>query len=139
MIGSEKPINPIPGKAGVAVVVPCFNEQAGLPHLCTKLRSVRELLNEKYAVRLIFVDDGSTDGTWRVLQGLFGSDADCTLVRQKENRGIAASILAGIRKANTEIVCSIDSDCSYDPHQLRSLISMFTPGVHFVAESPYPP
>jgi hypothetical protein len=50
---------------------------------------------------------------------------------------VAAAILSGIGRAETEIVCSMDCDCTYDPHQLRSLIPMLTDGVDMVTASPY--
>jgi glycosyltransferase involved in cell wall biosynthesis len=97
------------------------------------------MLDAKYKIDVILVDDGSTDDTWRVLQRLFGSDPDCVLLRQSTNQGIAAAILAGIRAAQTEIVCSIDCDCTYDPVQLETLIPMLTSGVDLVTGSPYHP
>ena len=62
--------------------------------------------------------DASRDGTWDLLHRLFGARSDTTLLRHDRNRGVAAAILTGLRAAGTEIVCSIDCDCTYDPHGL---------------------
>jgi glycosyltransferase involved in cell wall biosynthesis len=70
---------------------------------------------------------------------LFGDAPNCTLLRQPKNLGVAATILTGIRRAKTEIVCSIDCDCSYDPHELGTLVPMLTSGVDLVTGSPYHP
>jgi glycosyltransferase involved in cell wall biosynthesis len=59
------------------------------------------------------------------------------LVQHPRNRGVAAAILTGIRRADTEVVCSIDCDCTYDPHQLTTLIPLLVPGVDMVTASPY--
>jgi glycosyltransferase involved in cell wall biosynthesis len=87
----------------------------------------------------IFVDDGSNDGTWEVLQRLFGAREDCRLVQHPHNRGVAAAILTGIRHAESEIVCSIDCDCSYDPHDLMQMVPLLTADVDLVTASPYHP
>jgi glycosyltransferase involved in cell wall biosynthesis len=120
-------------------VVPCFNEESVLPHLRNRLRSVRQLLRREYEVFLILADDGSTDNTWQIMVDLFGSDPDCTLIRQPKNIGVAATILNGIRRAKTEVVCSIDCDCTYDPDELGKLVPRLTTGVDLVTGSPYHP
>lgn len=123
----------------MTVVVPCYNEELILPYLANTLRSVEAALGADYHLSFVFVDDGSVDGTWAQLDRMFGAQPNCTLVRHPENRGVATAILTGLRHAATEIVCSIDCDCTYDPHQLRSLIPMLKPGVDLVTASPYHP
>jgi glycosyltransferase involved in cell wall biosynthesis len=121
----------------ITIVVPCFNEEATLLHLRNTLRSVRQSLAEDYEVHLVLLDDGSTDHTWQALQRLFGTEPDCTLFRHPDNLGVAATILNGIRSAQSEIVCSIDCDGTYDPHQLEKLLPLLTEGVDLVTASPY--
>ncbi len=126
-------------KQAVTVVVPCFNEELILPYLARTLDSVEAVLGQRYAFQFIFVDDGSTDGTWSSLEATFQHRANCRLLRHQRNRGVAEAILTGIRNARTKIVCSIDCDCTYDPHQLGKLIPMLEPGVDMVTASPYHP
>lgn len=123
----------------VSIVVPCFNERPALPYLSNTLESVSKLLAQDYETHFVFVDDGSTDGTWELLNRLFGAREDCRLVKHEINRGVAASILTGIRHASHEIVCSMDCDCTYDPHELASMIPLLTPEVDLVTASPYHP
>jgi glycosyltransferase involved in cell wall biosynthesis len=125
--------------AGVSIVVPCFNEETGLFHLQKNLSDVRALLRQEYEIQFILVDDGSTDDTWRLMKQLFGNETDVTVLHHSTNRGIGAAILTGIRQAHTEVVCSIDSDCSYNPRELVNMIPMLTPGVDLVTASPYHP
>jgi hypothetical protein len=122
----------------VTVVVPCYNEELILPYLANTLASVEVTLRE-YDFRFLFVDDCSTDGTWRALQRVFGSRPDCTFIRHERNGGVAAAIMTGVRAARTEIVCSIDCDCTYDPHELGRMIPMLADGVDLVTASPYHP
>jgi len=126
-------------RAGVSIVVPCFNEEAALAHLQDRLRAARVLLERKYVVHLILVDDASTDNTGKRIQEAFANEANCIFLQHSHNLGIGAAILSGVRSASTEIVCSIDADCSYDPCELPKLISMLSPGVDLVTASPYHP
>jgi polysaccharide deacetylase family protein (PEP-CTERM system associated) len=125
--------------APVTVVVPCFNEAQALPYLANTLTLMEHELADRYALRFIFVDDGSEDRTSEALDRLFGSRSNCTLLRHERNRGISAAILTGLRGATTEIVCSIDCDCTYDPHQLGNMIPLLADGVDLVTASPYHP
>lgn len=126
-------------RVAVSIVVPCFNEELVLPYLANTLRSVEETLSREYELYFIFVDDGSSDGTWSSLQQQFGARPHCSLVRHLENRGVAAAILTGIQSATTDIVCSIDCDCTYDPHELKNMLPLLTEGVDLVTASPYHP
>jgi polysaccharide deacetylase family protein (PEP-CTERM system associated) len=123
----------------VTIVIPCFNEETSLEYLANTLRSVRVWLGRDYELAFVFVDDASTDGTWDLLHRLFASRSDTTLLRHDHNRGVAAAILTGLRAAGTEIVCSIDCDCTYDPHGLAEMIPRLAEGVDLVTASPYHP
>jgi glycosyltransferase involved in cell wall biosynthesis len=110
-----------------------------LPYLAKTLEGVGSSLGGAYAPRYVFVDDGSRDGTWGLLERLFGGRSDCELLRHETNRGVAAAIMTGIEHAKTEIVCSMDCDCTYDPHELRDMIPRLGEGVDMVTGSPYHP
>lgn len=125
-------------RTAVTVVVPCYNEERILPYLANTLRSVRESLDE-YKLNYLFVDDGSSDQTQELLHSLFASWENCKIVRHPRNLGVAAAIMTGIRSADTEIVCSIDCDCTYDPHALKEMIPKLAAGVDMVTASPYHP
>jgi glycosyltransferase involved in cell wall biosynthesis len=123
----------------VTVVVPCFNEESSLPYLANTLAQVRAELAPRYDVRFVFVDDGSTDGTLPALHRLFDDWAGSAIIPHGTNQGITAAILTGVRAAITEIVCSIDCDCSYDPRRLGDMIPLLADGVDLVTASPYHP
>jgi polysaccharide deacetylase family protein (PEP-CTERM system associated) len=121
------------------VVVPCFNEAETLPYLIRTLDGVKSELCPRWTLSFVFVDDGSSDATWRKLQSLVGHRADCQLVQHPGNRGIAAAILTGIRASADEFVCSIDADCTYDPHRVVDLLNALEDGADLVTASPYHP
>jgi len=137
--GAEVPPTNSWGPKPVTVVVPCFNESQSLRYLNNTLRSVANAFRDDYAFTFVFVDDGSTDATWKTLEELFGARTDCRLVRHERNRGVGRAIQTGIRHAETPIVCSIDCDCTYDPHELGRMIPLLTDGVDLVTASPYHP
>lgn len=121
----------------ITVVVPCYNEEATLGYTSNTLRSFNDRMKDAYDVFFLFVDDGSRDNTWKRLTELFADRPDCGLLRHSSNRGVAATVLSGIRHARTEIVCVIDCDGTYDPLQLRKMIPMLQPGIDLVTASPY--
>ena len=133
------PRSPTSGQARtpVSVVVPCYNEELTLGYLSNTLREVEEVLDPSYEVEFVFVDDGSQDRTRETLERLFGNRSNCVIVDHPHNRGVTAATLTGIRAARSEIVCSIDCDCSYDPRELRQLIPLMIEGVDLVTASPY--
>jgi len=121
----------------ISIVIPCFNEELILPYLSNTLVGVEAELSKDHVVHFIFVDDGSSDGTWASLQNIFGGRSNCTCIRHEVNRGVAATIMTGIRASETEVVCSMDCDCTYDPHELGPMVELLTPGVDMVTASPY--
>jgi polysaccharide deacetylase family protein (PEP-CTERM system associated) len=139
VVGRDEPsaVHLAGSRPEVSIVVPCFNEELILPYLANTLKSVERALRKQYDLRFVFVDDGSIDKTWESLATIFGGRENCVLERHSSNRGVAAAILTGIRTAESDIVCSIDCDCTYDPHQLEVLIPLLTDGVDMVTASPY--
>ena len=109
-----------------------------MPYLANTLRSVEaELSDAGYEAKFIFVDDRSTDNTFAHLNELFGSRENVRIVRHDVNKGVAAGIMTGIREAGTEIVCSMDCDCTYDPHELARMLPLMAGGADMVTASPY--
>jgi hypothetical protein len=130
---------PTVGTTKVTVVVPCFNEEQSLRYLANTLRSVANALGGQYSLSFVFVDDCSSDRTWEALQEVFGEAPNCRFVRHARNLGVARAIRTGMRYTQDEVVCSIDCDCTYDPHELERMIPLLTEGVDMVTASPYHP
>lgn len=133
-IETSRPVTMTP----VSIVVPCYNEQESLPYLANNLASVSGQLREiGYEPTLIFVDDKSEDDTLKVIDELFGDMENVRVIEHEVNKGVAGGIVTGIAAAETEIVCSIDCDCTFDPHELVKMIPMLGPDVDMVTASPY--
>jgi molybdopterin-guanine dinucleotide biosynthesis protein A len=123
----------------VSVVVPCLNEERALPYLANTLQRLESSLGAAYDLRFVVVDDGSTDCTLARARTLFGDWANVTVVHHDRNRGQAAATLTGALAAGTEIVCTMDCDCRFDPHELARMIPRLRTGVDLVVASPYHP
>ena len=125
-------------KTEISIVIPCYNEESALPYLANNLRSVEAELNEAgYHPTFIFVDDCSKDKTLEKLNDLFATKENVEIVRHEQNQGVAAGIMTGLQAAKTEIVCSMDCDCTYDPHELVRMIPLLSDDVDLVTASPY--
>lgn len=124
-------------KPPVTIVIPCFNEEGSLSYLSNTLSSVTRQLSQHWTPNILFVDDCSSDSTCTVLQREFADAPNVRVVRHPVNRGVSAAILTGIEAADTEIVCSMDCDCSYDPHELADMLPLLTEDVSMVTASPY--
>ncbi len=122
----------------ISVVIPCYNETEALNYLSRTLKNVAEDLSENgFDASFIFIDDKSTDDTFEKLQQLFGNKDKFTILQHEKNLGVAAGIMTGLIAAETEIVCSMDCDCTYDPHELVSMIPLLTEDIDMVTASPY--
>lgn len=134
----EKIVNRKSQIANVSIVIPCYNETDALPYLANTLRGVEaSLIENGYQPSFIFVNDKSTDGTLDLLTELFGNKRNVEILEHETNRGVAAGIMTGIRASKTEIVCSMDCDCTYDPHELLNMLPLLTEKVDMVTASPY--
>lgn len=121
----------------VSIIIPCFNESEGIEALKQKLLPVLAKLRLLRPVELIFIDDGSTDDTFFKLQRNFSQCA--LIVRHQKNQGLSAAIQTGITHSTGTIICTADSDCTYDPQQLLPLLSLMDEDVDIVTASPYHP
>ncbi|MCC6849208.1 MAG: glycosyltransferase family 2 protein [Deltaproteobacteria bacterium] len=121
----------------MTVIVPCYNEEAGLPFLLERLRKMRARNAGDW--RFLFVDDGSSDGTFAALLRAAQDEDWVEVVRHPENLGLGAALRTGFEHARSPIVCSIDSDCTYPPEKLPELAAMVGEGAQIVTASAWHP
>ena len=103
----------------LTVIMPCYNEAEVLPSVLPEIIT----FSRENGWRLIVVDDGSTDDSYRILQG-FAAEGGITLLHHKLNRGYGAAIKSGIRAAETKYVATIDADGQHDPADLKHLLEV---------------
>lgn len=105
----------------LSVIIPVFNEEESLPRLWPELRDVLETLPLTFEV--IFVDDGSRDGSAEIVRALREADRRVRLVRLKANAGETAATDAGFRAARGRWIVTMDADLQNDPRDIPRLLA----------------
>ena len=111
-----------PQPLDLSVVVPVFNEDESLPELEAWIRSVCEREGLRYEVLL--VDDGSTDRSWEVIEGLAAANPAVRGLRFRRNQGKSAALNAGFERARGRVVVTMDADLQDSPDELPGLVRM---------------
>ncbi len=122
----------------LSVVVPCYNEEDGIPQLREKLLPVLAELRPHYDIELILIDDGSTDSTYEKLKASF-TDAGSRVIKHEKNQNLGGAIRTGMQSAQGKWVAFLDSDCTYDPKLLKPMLDQMKLGADVVTLSPYHP
>jgi dolichol-phosphate mannosyltransferase len=100
----------------LSAVIPVFCEADSLPKLHAELAEVAR--DQGHELEVIFVDDGSTDDSWRVIERLAGEDSRVRGIRFRRNFGKAAALSAGFVEARGEFVFTLDADLQDDPREI---------------------
>ena len=108
----------------LSIVVPLFNEDESLQELHSWIQRVTTEHNFTYEV--IFVDDGSTDNSWKVISELSEKDANVHGIRFRRNYGKSPALFCGFRKAQGDVVITMDADLQDSPDEIPELYRMIT-------------
>jgi dolichol-phosphate mannosyltransferase len=122
--------------APVTLIIPCLNEAAGLPVLLKRLSA--ENSTREVPWDLLFIDDGSTDDTFRLLTDAAASGA-LRVVRHESNRGLGAALRTGFENTQAPIVVATDSDLTCPLETLPLLVSQVEEGADIAIGSPWHP
>jgi len=115
----------------ISVVVSLYNERPALDELCRRLTAVLSALAQPYEI--IFIDDGSTDGSIEKLRELRSTYPTVRYLRFRRNFGKSAALAAGFRAAQYGIVATLDGDCQYIPEQVPLLLDHLDRGYDLVS------
>jgi polyisoprenyl-phosphate glycosyltransferase len=120
----------------VTIVVPCYNEEAVLPDTASRLVEVLDGLAASGRAAdgsgICFVDDGSTDGTWAIVERLAASDPRCRGLKLSQNRGHQHALLAGLLTAPGDVLISIDADLQDDASAMHGMVDAYRAGAEIV-------
>ncbi len=114
-----------------SIVVPFYNEEHSVAPLYVKLTQVMTGLDEPY--ELIFVDDGSRDGTLEALNTIYDNDSRVRVVSLRRNFGQTAALKAGFDIAAGEIIISMDGDLQHDPEEIPAFLAKMEEGYELVS------
>lgn len=120
----------------LTIVSPCFNEVAVLPNTIEQLTSALLDLQDKNKVcsssRLLFIDDGSTDGTWDLIKHYRESGYPVEGIKLSRNRGHQNALIAGLLMAQGDVIISIDADLQDDISTLEKMLDENSRGSEIV-------
>jgi dolichol-phosphate mannosyltransferase len=136
----------------LSVIIPCYNEAENVPKLHDELLPVIQAMlasgrmnadESLESVEMIFVDDGSSDGTSARLKECFydvtSPGLSFQFFKHETNAGLGAAVRTGFTHASGEFLMTVDSDGTYKFSEIPALLNCLTPGVDIVTASPYHP
>jgi glycosyltransferase involved in cell wall biosynthesis len=117
-------------RLALSIVIPVYNEEESVQSLYWSTQKACDLLGRTYEV--IFVDDGSQDGTFGILEKIHRQDARVKVVRLRKNFGQTAAMTAGFAYAKGDVIISMDGDLQNDPADIPRLIAKLEEGFDVV-------
>jgi dolichol-phosphate mannosyltransferase len=127
----------------LSVVIPCFNEDANVRALESRLGPVLRGLADRFdTIEVVLVDDGSSDGTWAAMEAFkasAGNGFEITLTRHAANAGLGQAMRTGLSAATGDVLVTTDSDATYRFEDIPALLDVLGPDVDLVTASPYHP
>jgi len=110
----------------ISIVIPLLNEEESLPELCTWIHRV--MTEQGYRYEVLLIDDGSTDGSWGVIQRLQAANPSVRGIRFQRNFGKSAALHVGFQRVSGEVVITMDADLQDSPEEIPELYRMITQG-----------
>jgi len=114
-----------------SIVVPFHNEQESVTELYDRLKAVMEANGETF--ELVFVDDGSSDQTFPLLQQIAGVDSRVVVVKLRRNFGQTSALAAGFDHAKGEFIIAMDGDLQHDPSDIPLFLEKINEGYDIVS------
>jgi glycosyltransferase involved in cell wall biosynthesis len=108
----------------LSIVIPLFNEQESLPELYEWI--IRVVNQHQYSYEIIFVDDGSKDASWQVIEDLAAKDRHVKAIKFRRNYGKSPALHMGFEMAQGDVVITMDADLQDSPEEIPGLYRMIT-------------
>jgi glycosyltransferase involved in cell wall biosynthesis len=121
----------MPDRPDVSLVIPLLDEEGSLPELADRIRTALGPTGRSFEVWL--VDDGSTDGSWGVVQRLHRADPRFAGIRFRKNYGKSAALAVGFKHARGRTVVTLDADLQDDPAEIPEMLERLEAGADLVS------
>ena len=106
----------------ISIIIPLLNEQESLPELHSWI--VKVMLANSYSYEIIFIDDGSTDNSWKIIELLATENKSVSGLRFLRNYGKSQALHAGFAKANGDVIITMDADLQDSPDEIPGLYNL---------------
>ena len=106
----------------ISIVIPLFNEAESLPELSAWIEKVMD--EHKFSYEVVFVDDGSTDESWEVIQNLSAKNANIKAIKFQRNYGKSAALNEGFKASQGDVIITMDADMQDSPDEIPELRKM---------------
>lgn len=113
----------------ISVIIPLLNERDSLSELTDRIRHAID----KYAYEILFVDDGSDDGSWDLIESLSASDESIKGIKLRRNYGKSSALQAGFKEASGHFIITMDADLQDDPFEIPEMIQRLKKGADLVS------
>ncbi len=124
----------------VSVVIPCYNEEKGIPALIEQLRRLFTITHGgKYSYELVFVDDGSTDNTGRLLRDEYANRPDVKIMTHERNMGYGNALKTGFKSSSGDLIVCYDGDCTTPVEDILQMLEMMKGDIDIVSGSAFRP
>jgi glycosyltransferase involved in cell wall biosynthesis len=114
-----------------SIVVPFHNEEENVTALYARLKQVMEQVGDSF--ELVFVDDGSSDRTYKLLEEIAAVDSRVLVVKLRRNFGQTSALAAGFDNASGEFILAMDGDLQHDPNEIPSFLEKLEEGYDVVS------
>lgn len=120
-----------PARGPISVVIPVMNEEGNLPELHERLAAV--LTTTGVPWEILFIDDGSTDGTWQEITRLRANDPHVIAIQHRRNFGKAQALANGFALASGNTIITMDGDLQDDPDEIPRMLAKLNEGYDLVS------
>jgi dolichol-phosphate mannosyltransferase len=117
----------------ISIIIPVYNEEGSLKELKAQIDRAVESAPEIGDFEIIFVDDGSSDGSWPIIKEIARDDDRVTAIRLRRNFGKAMALDVGVHAASADIVFTMDADLQDDPGEIPKLLAKLDEGYDVVS------
>ncbi|MDO4586799.1 MAG: glycosyltransferase family 2 protein [Planctomycetia bacterium] len=114
-----------------SIVIPVYNEEKSVSKLYQEICDVAASLDEE--MEIIFIDDGSTDQSWQIIETIVNQDSRVTGIHFRRNFGKAAALDAGFKRAVNHYVITLDADLQDDPKEIPDFLKLLQSGFEVVS------
>ncbi len=110
----------------ISVVIPVYNEEGSVEELCTRI--MKTAGTHDYSVEILFINDGSSDGTKGILDRLAAENESVSVIHFRHNKGKADALHQGFRRVTGDYVITMDGDLQDDPDEIPALVAKIDEG-----------